>query len=333
MKNRKIILFTLLSVLFTICNTQTLLAQHPTGKPFATIYTDFYAGFNSEEYKTAFEVKRAYLGYSSQLNENFFAKVNLDIGSPNDQSQYALLRRYAYFKNAYVEYHKNKLTINFGIIPIHHFKLQEKTWAHRYIYKSINDEHGFGYTADLGTSAEYRISETISVDLAVTNGEGYTKLQSDDKYKFGVGVTGKLENGILFRAYSDISRENIFLTNISAFAGYNYSDKGAFGAEYNIRLNDDFKVKQQRVAISAYGTWNFTSLWQLFGRYDYIYGNIVGDDSIPWSLSEDGTAIIAGIQYSPIRAIKIALNYQDWYTKASNLGNQHYLFLNLEIKL
>ena len=333
MKNRRIIAIALLLVLFNIVKTQTILAQQPTGKAFATIYTDFYAGFNSDEYKTAFEVKRAYLGYSSQLNENFYAKVNLDIGSPNDQSQYALLRRYAYFKNAYVEYHKNNLTLNFGIIPIYHFKLQEKTWGHRYIYKSINDEHGFGYTADLGTSAKYQINKTLAIDFSVTNGEGYTKLQSDDKYKVGAGVTGKLQNGILFRVYSDISRDDVFLTNISAFAGYNYSDKGAFGAEYNIRLNDDFKENQQRVAISTYGTWNFSSNWQLFGRYDYIYGNIVGDELIPWSLSDDGSAIIAGIQYSPIKALKIALDYQDWYSKASNMGNQRFLYLNLEIKL
>ena len=333
MKKRQSIFFALSFVLLLLCTTQTLWAQQPTGKAFATIYTDFYAGFKSDEYTTAFEVKRAYLGYSSQLNENFYAKVNLDIGSPNDQSQYALLRRYAYFKNAYVEYHKNKLTLNFGIIPIYHFKLQEKTWGHRYIYKSINDEHGLGYTADLGTSAKYQFSKTIAVDFSVTNGEGYTQLQSDDQYKVGLGLTGKLQNGILFRAYGDLSRDNIFLTNLSAFAGYNFLDKGSFGAEYNIRLNDSFKENHRRVAVSAYGTWDFSPSWQIFGRYDNIAGNIVGDELIPWSLSDDGTAIIAGIQYSPIKALKIALNYQDWYSKASNMGNQRFLYLNLEIKL
>ena len=110
-------------------------------------------------------------------------------------------------------------------------------------------------------------------------------------------------------------------------------EKGVAGVEWNIKLNDNFQAAHHRTAISAYGSWDFNSRWQLFGRYDRVSGNIVGDELIPYSLSEDGTAIIGGVQYSPIKYVKIALNYQDWYPLAANTGNMNALYLNLEIKL
>jgi hypothetical protein len=53
----------------------------------------------------------------------------------------------------------------------------------------------------------------------------------------------------------------------------------------------------------------------------------------PWNLQEDGSAIISGIQYTPIKHVKIALNYQDWVPYAANMDNESYVFLNLEIAL
>ena len=48
---------------------------------------------------------------------------------------------------------------------------------------------------------------------------------------------------------------------------------------------------------------------------------------------EDGSAIIAGIQFQPIEQVKLALNYQDWVPFAANMGNLSYFFLNLEVDL
>jgi hypothetical protein len=51
----------------------------------------------------------------------------------------------------------------------------------------------------------------------------------------------------------------------------------------------------------------------------------------PWNLAKDGSAIIAGIEYSPIKYLKLALNYQDWVPWAENIKNVQFIFLNLEI--
>ncbi|MCK9167752.1 MAG: hypothetical protein M0O94_04265 [Bacteroidales bacterium] len=331
---KKNTLLMLLYWLFSIvCYGQQDELTYPHGKAEATIHTDFFAGSDNGSYKTAFEVKRAYLGYESQLSPRFYTRVTLDIGSPNDQSQYALLRRYAYFKYAYLEYKWKRLTVNFGIIPIYHFNIQEKTWGHRYIYKSVNDEHGLGFTADLGTSVRYEITSALSVDVSLTNGEGYTRLQSDDRYKAGAGFTGKWQNGIRFRIYGDLSSDEVVQTNLSVFLGCSYFRKGLLGAEFNRNYNDDYRPNYQRTAISAYTSWDFNPLWQIFARYDHIYGSLAEGQTIPYSLAYDGTALIFGVQYSPLKHIKMAVNYQDWFPWAANAGNKQFVYLNLEIKI
>jgi hypothetical protein len=53
----------------------------------------------------------------------------------------------------------------------------------------------------------------------------------------------------------------------------------------------------------------------------------------PWNLVDDGSAIIAGIQFQPIDQVKLALNYQYWVPFAANMGNLSYIFINLEVDL
>ena len=57
------------------------------------------------------------------------------------------------------------------------------------------------------------------------------------------------------------------------------------------------------------------------------------DSGCPWDLEQDGSTITGGVEYSPIRQVKIALNYQDWVPYALNLNNEAYIYLNFEYKL
>ena len=43
----------------------------------------------------------------------------------------------------------------FGLFDMLQFKVQEKFWGYRYLYKSYMDEYRFGSSADLGTGIQY----------------------------------------------------------------------------------------------------------------------------------------------------------------------------------
>jgi len=306
-------------------------SEPPPGKVSAKIYSHFNFSLDAENPSSAFEVKRAYFGYDRVLNDHFSAEVKLDIGSPDDVSEYSLIRRYTYFKNAYLSYRTGHIRTWFGLFDMLQFKIQERFWGYRYLYKSYMDEHSFGPSADLGAGIRYTPSEIWSADLILSNGEGYKNLQFDNIYKVGAGITLNPIQNLTLRAYYAIhtSREAPQMT-ISGFAGYQ-KEKWRIGGEYNLQRNYRFNEDHNRYGYSLYATYVFSDRWELFARYDQLYSNILPEQEVPWNLARDGSAIITGIQFTPIRYLHVALNYQDWVEYAENGGSEPFLYLNLEI--
>lgn len=305
----------------------------PHGKPILKIFTNFHTGVTEGLDDAGFEIKRAYFGYQYYLSKNFEVALKLDIGSPNDASEYSLLRRFAYFKNAYVRYKWDKLMTQFGIIDVFQFAIQEKYWAHRYIGKSFMDEYKFGPKADLGWNITYKFNDFIHADFGFYNGEGYTKLQADNAFKGGLGISVFPVKGLIVRVYGDAIRKSVYRKTISGFIGYKFKDKIIAGAEYNHQFNFSYQDGQNRYGYSLYASYYLFKKWQLFARFDQVYSNILEGDEEPWDLEQDGSAITGGLEYSPIRQVKIALNYQDWAPYAKNMTYTGYLFLNFEYKL
>jgi hypothetical protein len=304
----------------------------PAGQPILRIFSNFHTGISGEDKQTAFELERAYLGYQMELGQGFSAKIVLDVGSPDDISEFSKIRRYAYFKNACLSYEYSFLKIDFGLIDMQHFKLQEQFWGHRYIEKSFADRYRFGPSADLGVDFIVDIKSKVKVDLTISNGEGYTNLQRDNILKTGLGVESELFNGFFVRAYSDLMKDEIIESAGVLFAGYKFKKLFSVGAEYNWKLNEKYNEGHNRTGYSVYGSYNLPWNLELFGRYDFVRSNIPEGDDKPWDLSNDGSSITSGIQYQPIQKVKFALSYRDWYPYASNLENSAYIYLNLEFK-
>jgi len=103
-----IVLLVPVLLITSMVNGQTQPPEAPPGKVSAKIYTHFNYSLDGNT-ETAFEVRRAYFGYKRNLDEHFSAEVKLDIGSIDDDSEFALIRRYTYFKIAYFSYSKGIL--------------------------------------------------------------------------------------------------------------------------------------------------------------------------------------------------------------------------------
>jgi len=51
----------------------------------------------------------------------------------------------------------------------------------------------------------------------------------------------------------------------------------------------------------------------------------------PWNTTENGSALVTGLQYMPIKYVKMALNYQGWNPEVSASDSEHFVFLNIEM--
>lgn len=298
-----------------------------TGKPIVTVFANYSAGLGKVNNVSGFNLERAYLGYDTKVAKNLSAKVVFDIGTSKVKD--SDLERLAYIKNAQITWKIDNFTLDFGLIGLQQFNFQEKFWGYRYIAKSFQDQYKFGSSADMGMIGTYKFTKWLSADVSLTNGEGYKKLNIDNNNRYGIGATIEPLKGVAIRAYYDSysHSDGEGLKNqqtLAAFAGYKH-DYFSVGAEYNMQMNTKFKDGKDQNGFSIYATGNINKKFALFARYDSLTSS---DD---WNAKSDGNNIIAGLQYTPIKYLKISPNVQSW--KGKDAKSNSYIFLNIEFKL
>ena len=92
------------------------------GQPSAKVFSNFNYNLSDEDNNfKAFEVNRAYLGYSHALSDEFTTKITFDVGNNSAGSQYT-----AFLKIASISWKaNNNLKINFGMIGTKNFKFMD----------------------------------------------------------------------------------------------------------------------------------------------------------------------------------------------------------------
>jgi len=308
----------------------------PNGKPLFTVYWNYHADLTKDASKTsAFELKRTYLGYSYKFSENISAKITLDVGSNDGGSAYT-----AYLKAAQLDWKvASGVKLSMGLIGMKQFKDQEKFWGYRYIFKSFQDQNGFGSSADLGINAEFKLSNRLTANFIIFNGEGYKKTQDEDgRQKFGGSLVYTPVNGLTTKIYADTqsAEGSDAISSLSFFAGYKTSD-WRLGAEYNM-LNNAQKYSKpaqdhELDGLSFYTTYAFSNKVEIFARYDQLGSNTLSGDSEAWNMSKDGSQFITGIQVAPVKGLKFSFNYQGYSFDDDTLNNKSLVYLNAEFKL
>ena len=296
-----------------------------SGKAFMKVYTNYHSTWTDGEANKVFEIQRAYFGYQFQLSEYISGRMTLDVGDPH----FGDLEMTAYLKHAYVQYKKDRLTAQIGMIGLQQFKMQEDLWGGRYLYKSFMDEHRIGPSADLGAFVAYEIHEKVSADLTIANGEGYKKLESDTALKYSLGITVLPVNGLNLRASIDHMGKDSAQQTLALYVGYR-TEKLSIGAEYNYQMNHKRNVAHDLTGVSIYGSYLMKKI-RLFGRYDILSSPTLSTDTDPWNYAKDGQLIIAGVEFRPVKGLIVTPNYQGWIP-ADGGGVSHSAYLSLEIK-
>ena len=227
------------------------------GQPIVTVFANYHAGIGNANKESGFALDRAYLGYQFSLTEKLSGKVVFDMGSTKVSG--SDLERVAYIKNAMLSWKTGNFTLDFGLIGLEQFNVQEKFWGYRYIMKSFQDEYKFGSSADMGILGKYKFTKWLSADITISNGEGYKKLNGDNKYRYAVGATILPVKNLTLRAYYDLASKNIEgdetkdQQNLAFFAGYKH-ELFSIGAEYNQMYNTKFKEDNDQSGFSVYST-------------------------------------------------------------------------------
>lgn len=292
---------------------QEVEAFKPSGKPTVKIFSNYHSTFSDGASHSAFEVTRGLFGYGYNFNESWSGSIMFDIANPAAGE----LEMTAFLKEASLKYSHNNVSVAFGLVGTKQFKTQEDFWGYRYISKSFQDEYKFGSSADLGITVTYNFSDVISADFSLLNGEGYKKLENDSLLKVGLGVTLSPAKGLTIRGYSDFMGDNDVQSTFATFVGYT-AKQFSVGAEYNSQKNHEMEQGNDLEGISLYSTVKLKKI-NLFGRYDNL-------------TSDDGYGFTAGLEFRPVKGVKIAPNFQGWDPQVDSESFVSSVFLNCELK-
>ena len=299
----------------------------PGGKPIVLVYSNFHSDFVDNEAIPAFEIQRAYLGYEYNFSNEWTGKIIFDVANPGIGN----LQMTAFLKNAYFQYKKNNFTAFFGMIATTQFKASEAIWGNRYIEKSFQDAYGFNASADLGFDLEYQLCSAAGVDFSVTNGEGYKKIQADNLLRPGAGLTLKPVKNILARVYADIYGDTVKQKSLAAFLAYTGKTL-TVGSEFNLQTNHGMVKGENLSGVSFYANLYASQKVKFFGRFDNLISNTPGGAAQDWNIAKDGQLILAGIEYNPVKGIKLTPNFRGWNPADKSQKFVAGVYFNCELK-
>lgn len=315
----------------------------------------FLDGSNSEYTQTGFDIGRAHLGYQYQFNKHFSAKVILDRGpsttvssisitdsagkhlpinrSDREGSDFAMTLKFAS-----LEWKISKsLSLQMGGILQNHYITQERFWGYRYVAQTFQDRYFHTPSGDLGIIGYYQLSRFISMDLALTNGEGFRSHQDIDgnvKLAWGIGRTPK--TGLSLRFYTDCWPEGRSFSSTaqrlySFFMGYRWENNARIGGEWNTHLNHNHVSEQTLEGFSLFGSFPINERSALFLRADRLASD-GSEESTNWNAGGDGLYFICGVHYNPVAGVSLSVNYQGWKPRLEIMDYTNQFYLSFEFK-
>jgi len=331
MKKKLFLIFTMVGFVICFVSAQNADTFKPSGSPEVLIFTDFNNSTTNGKSFSKFEITRAYFGYKYNFSQTFSGRVTLDVGNPG----VGALNYTAYIKYGYLQYQKNNLTAKFGLIQNTMYEMLENYWGSRYVYKVFQDQYGFAASADFGMSAAYNFNKVLSADAMISNGGGYKVLNTDSVLKEGVGVTIHPIKGITLRGYYDNMKKvnsSVTQNSTSLMAGY---DNKTFkiAAEYNYQSNNKLLKGNDWNGYSLSGKLFLSAKTDLFVRYDRLHSVNNTTKPTSWNYSKDGQIVLFGLEFIPVKGVRISPNYQIWTPRDGTKSASSSVFLNVEIKI
>lgn len=279
----------------------------------------------------SFWIGRTLFGFQYKFDKHWSGKVLIDrtrlTGSMNTM----------YVKVANLRWTPNdRLAIEGGAINQNNFIPFENFWGYRFVAETFQDRYYFIPSTDLGVAAYYKIGKRVTLDAAISNGEG-PRIDQDNfgKLKFAGGLTFNPGENWEMRIFYHMkssgetgfpARENLF----NAYAGYRNGDKFRAGAEF-VYADGFLSVPGQKsYGGTLFGVVTLYKSLKYLVRVDQI-STITKEG--PASFPMSGSALITGFLVHPLKGINVCLNYQGFYPEDKTISPTHRLLLSFEYRL
>lgn len=258
-----------------------------------------------------FDIKRFYISVDHKFSDVFSADVTTDF-----QYSSAISSTELYLKKAYLQAKLNDaFVVRVGSADLPWVPFVEDLYGYRYVENVLIDRTKFGTSADWGVHVGGKFAGgIISYQISAIDGSGYKAPLRSNHVDFEGrlsatyagftaaigGYRGKLgadkESTV---TYHDATREDALIA---------YANKGLrIGGEYY--HTSDWKSvatpgEDKSHGFGAFGSYQFTPLIGVFGRYDWVRPNTLEANE------RKDQYYNAGISFSPAKIVDFALVYK-----------------------
>jgi hypothetical protein len=227
---------------------------------------------------TGIDVKRLYLGATHNFDDVWSVNVTTDFNYVANDSETQV-----YIKKAYLQAKLSEAFIGrLGSADLPWVPFVEDLYGYRFVENVIIDRLKFGTSADWGLHAGGKVADgMVNYAASVVNGAGYKNPTRSDSMDFEArvgfvpvpgltlavgGYSGKLGKDINNGATPTQHTAN----RVDALVAY-VSGPLRLGAEYFQAKNWNnitSAASDKADGFSGWASYNFSSLWGVFGRYD-----------------------------------------------------------------
>ncbi|MDA0333697.1 MAG: hypothetical protein O2782_00865 [bacterium] len=284
-----------------------LRADAGEGKVSGHMFGDYYSVLSADdgeaklpEKQNAFQLRRVYFTYDSNLSERFDVRFRLEA---NDAGFGSGSKMVPFVKNAYLKW-KGALggDLYIGESGTPTWKLAETVWGYRSIEKTVLDRNSIGSSADIGLALKGHAG-SASYHLMVANGPGQ-KPEGDNGKKLYASVQLQPGESNRLELYGDLDMlpgGDSF--TLKAFAGRMGSGFQG-GLEVFTRVDreasaSDPGADRTRSGLSAFGSLPVADSWRGFARLDALSN----DDADTTDL-----VVIAGLDWAADKNVHIMPN-------------------------
>ncbi len=301
----------------------------PSGKLFGLLYTGYHSAFTGGKNSSGFEIGRSYLGYDHHFSKKFSGRILYD-GTTQSVSGKTIYS--GYLRNAYLQYDNGTVLLRGGMIGMEQISMMEKIWGYRFLSRPPIDYSGMTFPADIGVMTLIRATEYLDIDVAVTNGRGYKDLSPNGTYRLSTGFTLTPAGNILVRGFFDMMGPSGRIQRTASLTAAWMGSAFNLGAEYFRQDNASMDKGRNYSGISIFTRVPVIENTFFFARFDHISSVTMRGNSNPWNYGGDGSYLVTGIDYSPVKNIRLSPNYNFNLPSADGRDPVHILGFNLEAK-
>ena len=271
-----------------------------------------------------FWFRRIYFTYDYSIDESWSTRLRFEMAQTGDFVSKNAINPVV--KDAWLRYKFSGQSVYIGISSTPTYEIIENTWGYRSVEKTPLDLYKISSSKDFGIALKGKLDKDGIMNYHIMYGNGSSNKDENEKGKSGMlSLSADFKNGLVIEAYGDYTtqtgKNDVYI--LQGFVFYK-KDIFKFGMQYsNVTSRIPDGEDQLFRLASVFVVCNLSDNLSLLGRVDKTFdvnSKVDEIDYIPLDPTSEFVLAILGLDWHPIKNVKVIPNFEFITYSRNNLG-------------